>query len=395
MKRELTWVFWGFIGTGLLLVAVIVARSQNHMLDSDFFTFWLGAKLVGQCQNPYDPVLWKAGHLLAGSTWLENPIYCYPLPLAYLTAWIGIIPMQIAGPVWLFLSVGSILAGILVLQSTRAGGRQLRNVFPVLLGLALFRPVLTTIRNGQQGGFYLLALVLILYFAEKRKWVTAGLITALLLLKPTLGLPILGLLFIWLYKNRGGKAILVSMLAVCGALLFSVINQPGWPSAFLSVGLQKGSDVFMFTPTIWGIAGSICRMDFGCARTTGSIFFILLTIAGMFMFWKYSSRWNSWLAGSVAILVGLLITPYLWAYDQILLIIPILHITSLMAKLKVRYLYVSLVPLIFSFISLLLLFAAMYIGKDVGSILLTLIVGGILVWLEMYSRKKENGNSAD
>ncbi len=35
---------------------------------------------------------------------------------------------------------------------------------------------------------------------------------------------------------------------------------------------------------------------------------------------------NIWLAGSIAILIALLITPYLWAYDQVLLILPILYI---------------------------------------------------------------------
>ncbi len=123
------------------------------MLNSDFFTFWLGGKMIGEGQDPFNPVLWKAGHELAGSTWLENLIYCYPLPLAYLTIPFGVLPIALAAPVWLFLSACSMILAILIIQSRTKGWSQVNRLFPVILGLALFRPVLTTIRNGQLGRF--------------------------------------------------------------------------------------------------------------------------------------------------------------------------------------------------------------------------------------------------
>lgn len=378
----------------VLLLAVIVWRvagSQDHMLNSDFFTFWLGGKMIGEGQNPFNPVLWKAGHELAGSTWLENLIYCYPLPLAYLTIPFGVLPIALAAPVWLFLSACSMILAILIIQSHTRDGLQVNRLFPIILGLALFRPVLTTIRNGQLGGFYLLIIVAVLFYAEKKKWIIVGLLSALLYIKPTLGLPIVGLFFIWFFKNNGIKGILANLLAAGGVLIISVIHQPGWINSFFSIGIRKGSDVFMITPTIWGVTGQLCSMNSGCTEIAGAILFILIAIIGMTIFWRYSKRMNIWLAGSAAILIALLITPYLWAYDQVLLILPILYISNTLVRIKARYIIVSLLPILFSVISLLLLYIASINGQDVNSIILTLITTGVLIWVDILERKHEYG----
>jgi hypothetical protein len=257
--------------------------------------------------------------------------------------------------------------------------------------MALFRPVLTTIRNGQMGGFYLLILVLALFFAEKKKWILAGLLLALLYLKPTLGLPILGLLFIWFVKNNGIKGILANLLAAGSILTISIIHQPGWMNSFFSIGLSKGSDVFMITPTIWGVAGKFCGLNSGCTQIAGVILFILIALMGMAIFWMYSTRMSIWLAGSAAILIALLITPYLWAYDQVLLILPILYISNTLARIKTPYIIVSLLPIIFTILSIGLLYVASIKGHDVSSILLTIITAGLLIWTEVRMRKYENG----
>jgi cytochrome c biogenesis factor len=101
---------------------------------------------------------------------------------------------------------------------------------------------------------------------------------------------------------------------------------------------------------------------------------------------------NIWLAGSAAILIALLITPYLWAYDQILLILPILSISNTLARIKTPYFIVSLLPIMFTILSLVLLYLASIKGHDVSSILLTIITGGLLIWAEIRMRKYENGS---
>ncbi len=383
---------------GIIILAVLaliswrVAVSQNGLRDSDFFTFWLGGKLVMAGQNPFDPTVWKLGHDLAGSTWLENEIFCYPLPLAYLMIMIGALPVVWAGPVWLFLSGFSILAAILFIQSQKPLGLEIKHLFPVVLGLALFRPVLITIRNGQLGGLYLLIITLVLLFISKKRWYTTGIISSILYLKPTLGLPILGLLFIWLIRNHGIKAVTSNIIAAIAIFGVSIIHRPEWIKAFFSVGLRKGSDVFQATPTTWGVSGAVCGLNSECTQIVGSVIFGILVLLSIIVFWRFSSKWNIWLTGSIAIIVSLLITPYLWAYDQILLIIPILYITKVLSSLKYKYLIVSTIPIFFSIISLFLLYIAEISQHDVYSILLTLYTGLLLFLVESWKRKNDYGS---
>ncbi len=380
----------------IVFVAIIawkIAESQNNMLNSDFFTFWLGSKLVLAGQNPYDPSIWLLGHQLAGSTWLENAIYCYPLPLAYILIFIGVMPIQLASPVWVFLSICSILGAIILLQSRSKDGLQLKHLFPIILGLALFRPIFTTIRNGQIGGFILLVIVLVLFYTEKKKWIVVGLLSTLLYLKPTIGLPILGLLFIWLIKNNGLKAIITNVITSSIILGISILQQPDWVYSFLKIGLSKGSDVFMITPTIWGISGLSCGLNPRCTVFVGSTIFTFITISAVILFWKYSKKWSIWLSGSIFVLVSLLITPYLWVYDQVLLLLPIIYFTSTLSQINNRYLVISLIPLLFTLISQVLLYLAVINQHDVFSILLTIFTGGAILLVEYWKRKTTNGSS--
>lgn len=387
MKRS-GWFITFLIVIGILaFVAWKAASLQNNLLESDFFTFWLGSKLVLEGQNPYDPGIWQAGHQIAGSRWLENPVYCYPLPLAYVTLLIGAIPISIAGPVWLFLSGLSVMAAVVILIIRSRAELQLKYFMPMIVGFALFRPVMVTFRNGQLGGFYLLIIVMVLLLIDRQKWIPAGLAIIPLFLKPTLGLPFIGLLFIWLIINGRWKSVITSAIGGLLIFLMSLFHQPNWVSAFLDIGLQKGSDVFMITPTIWGISGISCGMDAGCTRIAGAVIFIILSVASVILTIKHSRVLSIWTAGSLFVIVTLLITPYLWAYDQILLILPIMTIIHQLRRLKAGYLLVSLLPLFFAIVSLFLLYIAMINKQDVFSILLTIITG-VLFFVGIIWQKK-------
>ena len=147
----------------------------------------------------------------------------------------------------------------------------------------------------------------------------------------------------------------------------------------------------MITPTLWGLAGLSCGMDADCTTIVGAITFIILSIAAILLTIKYAKSWSIWMAGSLFVLLTLLITPYLWAYDQILLILPIMTIVHTLHELKAKYLVISLLPLLFASISLLLLTLAIGQQHDVFSILLTLITGVLLYLAVIWYRKKKNG----
>lgn len=156
-------------GVGILIVltavfvAWLVARSVDYEVNNDFFTFWLGGRMLLQGQNPYDAEAWATNHTLYGSTWIENPVYIYPLPLAFLYVPLGILSLPVAAVVQIGLSILALIsaAGLALSdwRSTKAAG-----YLPVILiGLFLYRPAIVTLRNGQLGGFLLFSLAMTAY----------------------------------------------------------------------------------------------------------------------------------------------------------------------------------------------------------------------------------------
>jgi len=87
--------------------------------------------------------------------------------------------------------------------------------------------------------------------------------------------------------------------------------------------------------------------------------------------------------------VVLLITPYLWAYDQILLILPLAVVVMGMAESGIGYLRAALIPLGISVLALGLLFLAGSFGSDVWSAVVPLAILALVVWRIRVQRSEE------
>ncbi|MDW8227745.1 MAG: hypothetical protein RMJ60_08105, partial [Anaerolineales bacterium] len=83
-------------------------RSAN----SDFFTFWLAARLVLEGYNPYLTDIWVGGHHLYGATWIPNQTFIYPLPVALLFLPLGALPLYWAYLLWVWILEGLILLSL-------------------------------------------------------------------------------------------------------------------------------------------------------------------------------------------------------------------------------------------------------------------------------------------
>ncbi len=362
-------------------IGSVISRSQNRMADSDFFTFWLGARLQGQGADVYDPVVWETGHANYGSTWLENPRYVYPLPLAVLTQPIGWIPLQTSAAIWIALSILSLIGTLFLI--IRQTGIRLSTFSGLLLviGIITFRPMVEGVRNGQIILFFLFAQTLAVWLLEQKRDVAAGTLLALLILKPTLGIPICGLLVIWMLRNRRWYAF-ESFLLTCIILwLIGQLAHPGWMNIFLAQGMEKGLSVLGYSPTLWGLANLACSFQSACFTTVSIIAIgsaiIIACVAG----WWMAQKTNLISYASFAVIAALLVTPYLWAYDQSLLLLPILYLTMYLMDGKKNPLF-GIFPLIFSLFSAVLVSAAIQLKHDIFSVFLTL-AAGLFWWILM------------
>ena len=94
------------------LLALKIVNSLVYQ-DSDFFTFWLAGWMRWAGQDPYSIKQWVSGHQIFGADWIPNPIFPYPIPLSYLLAPLGLLPLKSAYIIWIISAeifiVGSLL----------------------------------------------------------------------------------------------------------------------------------------------------------------------------------------------------------------------------------------------------------------------------------------------
>ncbi|HKZ53944.1 MAG TPA: glycosyltransferase 87 family protein [Anaerolineales bacterium] len=376
------------LGTLFLTVAVRVVHSLDYV-NSDFFTFWLGARMAWTEEDPYSSEDWLSAHDKYGVEWIPNPTFPYPLPLATLLAPLGLLPFELAYVAWVVLSqmMTMLSLGLLLLlwDSTLAK----RYAMPLIAGLIVFRPFLVTLRNGQLGAFLLLVLTITVVLWARAHWLVGGAAAALLALKPSLGMPLIVLLALWCLLRAKPRALLGLLLGGASLLVIGWIEEPLWVSQFVTIGETKLVLNFGFSPTVWGLAHSVCSGASKCALPLGGVAALAALAMVGAVFWRGRRRLGPAFAASVAIPVVLLITPYLWAYDQILLILPLAVVVMGMAESGIGYLRAALIPLGISVLALGLLFLAGSFGSDVWSAVVPLAILALVVWRIRVQRSEE------
>jgi hypothetical protein len=205
-------------------------------------------------------------------------------------------------------------------------------------------------------------------------------------LKSSFGIPILALLGIWLLVRRQWKAI--GGMAITGVLLLCIgwLQRLDWISAFLSVTSRLSGFYIGLSPTLWGLSRLACggtlapasSAGVSCLTWLGLALAALLAVATTAVLALRGRQIRPALAMSLAICCAVLVTPYLWAYDHILLLIPILLAAGQMASLKMPFLATGTLLLGASLVCLILLSVAMVRGTDEFSALFPLLcLGGI------------------
>lgn len=371
------------IGTLFLIAAWFGAEKlsglRNHYKDLDFFTLWLGGRLAAQGQNMYDETIWISAHALYGSTWVENPFFVYPYPAALLFIPLGVLPIEIASTIWIFLSICMIVLSIVFLLSTWRSNRKDVFLVPLLAGTVIYRPGFLTVLHGQLDGLLFFILSLAVYCCSKGKQRAVCFLLPVLLIKPNLGGPILVVYALWLLLHHHWEAISHLIIESLGILLIPLMFFPGWIHEFIQSSLYKSEDQNLF-PNLRGLAGLVCGEKAACFNPVWGIISLLLLSGLLFWMLRQKERLTSSSILALGIVITLLVTPYLRAYDLILLLIPVIMCLGQVSEGKTGFTKVTVLYLCFSLFSLGLLFLATMLGHDIYSVFLTVGVLFFLVW---------------
>lgn len=375
----------------IIVAAYLIAGSQDYFRanGSDFFSLWLAPRLLVEGKNPYNPQDWIPPHKFYGAHWIANPTYLYPLPLAILLVPLGLLPIETAAIIWVALNLAAILIAFTLILSIWGRKWAYKYLIPAFFGIFLFRAIAETLRLGQIDVMLLLCLAIGLNLWHKKKWFAGGLIIALIIIKPQIGVPLLGFLSFWLlckrlWKPLAGEAITVILLFFAGWL----INH-SWVHAWIGIGSTKLEATYCCTPTIWGLAFLSCRFNFTCFLPLGVIFTAILAAIMLFVLYRIRLSDPTFAIG-LSIPAALLISPYLWVYSQAILVIPILIIMVLLDEKRWPYLAVATFPLIIALFASAMVIVSIQVGIDVLSSIVPLSVLIMLGYLYKSWELKQN-----
>jgi hypothetical protein len=288
---------------------------------------------------------------------------------------------------WVFLTQYMIFLSVLLLLKLYTFQMTKHFIIPIFAFVILFRPTLLTLVSGQLSGFLLLVIVCILFLWEGGKWWQGAVFLPILALKPNLGVPIIIFLSIYLIIHRKYSSIIAEGISGLAIIIIGMIQDKAWISDFLRAGNTKLFHDFGFAPNIWGMSNSICTYNLDCSIGLGSVLAIIFIVGFLYLLIRNRRNSPPAMAVGLAITTMLILTPYTWTYDQLLLIIPIIIITLSLAKDGYKFIPIVLIFLIIDITVIILLWIDTIIQKEIWNGVIPLSLFGFLFWYLSKNRK--------
>lgn len=288
----------------------------------DFRAYWSAAYLLSQSENFADAeqlmaveqahTNWEGD--FAVITW--NPPWLLAILLPY-TA----VSFARATWLWLVTNIVIVFSGTILVWKTLASREKSQNLghLAPLVGL-LFLPTMITLWMGQVNTLVFFGLAAFLYFANRDQLFVAGAFLVLTLVKPHLVYLSLPIIFLHLFWKRWDFRLLVGLatsMVVLSAIVF--VLRPSFITDYATT-VATGSLLGWETPTLGGVLGSYLGWEW--AKLMG---IVILPIV-VWLWWRYRERvhLNIWVQATL--LVSVVTAPFGWAYDVIILLLPLLQI---------------------------------------------------------------------
>ena len=404
----------GALVTIILLGGMIFLNTrQSHASfdyqNSNFSFFWLAGRMILEGENPYDQDQYLASHATYGIEWQPNKIFPYPLPLAIFCIPLGFFSIENAYILWTVISLFITAGTIFILLNQWKSSAHQRLLIPVFAFMLYFGPLYLTLHTGSIGAFALLTILGAILLLEKDKSLFAGIVLSLTLLKPPQGLTILLLAGIWFLARRDWKAILGVAIGGVSLLVIGMIQDPMWVIKFRGASEAVMDRTLGVHSNVWAFAYLICKGTSPCSTLLGGTFGLILLSLGGFFLWQAQppvgnqpqgaapAKVRAWEAFNVILPIAFMSTIYLWAYDQLLYVIPIVWIVGMLVEKTKSYIYAFLFLIVLDLFSLFALAQQAATEKDLWSLGTTILVLGMVAGIPYLTPKKpmENKTPSD
>ena len=194
---------------------------------------------------------------------------------------------------------------------------------------------------------------------------------------------------VWFLARRDWKAIFGMAIGGVSLIMIGLIQDPLWIDKFRGASAAVMDRTQGIQSNVWAFAYLICKGAAPCSTLLGGTLALILLGLGGFFLWQQAARVKvtAWEAFNVILPIAFVSTIYLWAYDQLVYIIPIVWIVGTLVERTKSYVYAFLFLITLDMFSLYALSQHASTSKDLWSLGTTIIVLGMVMGLLLHRIK--------
>jgi len=305
----------------LACVATLVANIlyfAQRMPHFDFVAFWSAGRAVARGLSPYDAQTMAMLQSPAGYDESFFSPYYYPMWTALAFVPFGMLPLNVAATLWQTLNQMALLGSVVVVLVALDWRPGAMPFAALVCSWVVFHPTLVAFFNDQLS-IVILALVCgALFLLTKEQAGVAGCLLALTLIKPQLGIVIVPALLGTMILRRQWIGLLTFGATLALMAGVSQVIEPGWIGGWLNARAEQ-IGVGRIVPSLWGLAHDLVPDAW---QWVGGAASGLLLLGFAWAWWRYRAVEYLPTMLALAVSVGQAIAPFLWTYDQVLLLLP-------------------------------------------------------------------------
>jgi len=303
-----------FAFTSLGILHSLLAKDAAG--QRDFVEYWASGQLLAHHANPYDGNSILRMERSAGYPTDIPPIIMGNAPPALLLVFpLGFLSPMTGELLWCFVLLASLAVSVRLVRALHGSPK---NWLPLLA--YSFGPALSCLLSGQMSMLVLLGLALFLFLHRSRP-LLAGASLWLCALKPQLFLPFGVALLAWIIVSRRYRILVGALIALVASTAVVLLLDPQvwaqYRQMMDSLRYDRGVMPCLSNLLRRGIAPDAMWLQYAPA--------ILGCIWAVVYFRRHREDWDWTTHGSLLMLVSVLVAPYTWLTDQVVLIPALLH----------------------------------------------------------------------
>jgi hypothetical protein len=268
------------------------------------------------------------------STGTVHPGYPYPFWTLVTMLPITIWPSRIAVLLWFICNLIMLACSIVLL--IRIFEWRVSPVFILTITIlcGYFLPVLTSLWLGQLTIFLMLILALTAYMIKYHRWIWLGIVLGLSFIKPQVMILLVGFLLLWALLHRRWQVLIGFSITIIILLIISIPFVSN-PAQVFGGGIESHLVTYIQqTSTLWGLL-LLLGFSWWVPFTISMVLFVWLVYGwSRLPFHMVESRDQINFMISITIIINLIIVPYSWMHNLVLLLFPLGYGLTLVLRMK-------------------------------------------------------------